>query len=133
MPNSNYNIAGIETQSETFFASANNQTAAVAKMLGLVWSPKTARHIKEGKAMINRGDLSFNKSEYADNTKYDALRRGYVLANNERFGTVGLAGFTTLELFEMTRRAVRDDARRCEEPQTRTVQWQQKASHKGAS
>ena len=108
MPNSNYNIAGIETQSETFFASANNQTAAVAKMLGLVWSPKTARHIKEGKAMINRGDLSFNKSEHADNTKYNALRRGYVLANNERFGTVGLAGFTTLELFEMTREDVKN-------------------------
>lgn len=108
MPNSNYNIAGIETQSETFFASANNQTAAVAKMLGLVWSPKTARHVKEGKAMINRGDLSFNKSEHADNTKYNALRRGYVLANNERFGTVGLAGFTTLELFEMTREDVKN-------------------------
>ena len=108
MPNSNYNIKGIKQQSEAFFASANNQTAAVAKMLGLVWSPKTARHVKEGKAMINRGDLSFNKSEYADNTKYDALRRGYVLANNERFGTVGLAGFTTLELFEMTREDVKN-------------------------
>jgi hypothetical protein len=108
MPNSNYNITGIETQSETFFAAGNDQAAAVATMLGLVWSPKTARHIKEGKAMINRGDLSFNKSEYADNTKYDALRRGYVLANNERFGTVGLAGFTTLELFEMSREDVKN-------------------------
>ena len=108
MPNSNYNIAGIETQSETFFTAANNQSAAVAKMLGLVWSSKTARHVKEGKAMINRGDLSFNKSEHADNTKYDALRRGYVLANNERFGTVGLAGFTTLELFEMSRDDVKN-------------------------
>jgi len=108
MPNSNYNIKGIKQQSEAFFASANNQTAAVAKMLGLVWSPKTARHVKEGKAMINRGDLSFNKSEHADNTKYDALRRGYVLANNERFGTVGLAGFTTLELFEMSREDVKN-------------------------
>ena len=108
MPNSNYNIAGIEEQAEAFFAAGNDQVAATAKMLGLVWSPKTARHVKEGKAMINRGDLSFNKSEHADNTKYDALRRGYVLANNERFGTVGLAGFTTLELFEMTREDVKN-------------------------
>lgn len=108
MPNSNYDIVGIETQSETFFAAGNNQVAAVATMLGLVWSPKTARHVKEGKAMINRGDLSFNKSEHADNTKYDALRRGFVLANNEKFGTVGLAGFTTLELFEMTREDVKN-------------------------
>ena len=108
MPNSNYNIAGIETQSETFFAAGNDQTAAVATMLDLVWSPKTARHVKEGKAMINRGDLSFNKSEHADNTKYNALRRGYVLANNEKFGTHKLAGFTTLELFEMTREDVKN-------------------------
>ena len=108
MPNSNYNIAGIEEQSEAFFASANNQVAATAKMLGLVWSPKTARHVKEGKAMINRGDLSFNKSEHADNTKFKALQRGYVNANNKKFGTVGLAGFTTLELFEMSREDVKN-------------------------
>tara|TARA_X000001388_G_scaffold75273_1_gene69697 strand:- start:678 stop:1427 length:750 start_codon:yes stop_codon:yes gene_type:complete len=108
MPNSNYNIAGIEEQSKAFFTAGNNQVTAVATMLGLVWSPKTARHIKEGKAMINRGDLSFNKSEHADNTKFHALQRGYVNANTEKFGTVGLAGFTTLELFEMTREDVKN-------------------------
>ena len=108
MPNSNYNLAGIEEQSKAFFTAGNNQVAAVATMLGLVWSPKTARHIKEGKAMINRGDLSFNKSEHADNTKFHALQRGYVNANTEKFGTVGLAGFTTLELFEMTREDVKN-------------------------
>ena len=108
MPNSNHNIAGIEEQAEAFFASANNQVAATAKMLGLVWSPKTARHVKEGKAMINRGDLSFNKSEGADNTKFHALQRGYVNANNKKFGTLKLAGFTTLELFEMTREDVKN-------------------------
>lgn len=109
MSNSNYNIAGIEEQSQAFASGAISQKDACANLLGLVWSPKTAQYIKAkgARPMINTGDLSFNKAQYADNTKFHALQRGYVLANTERFGTVGLAGFNTLELFGMDRDAVK--------------------------
>ena len=109
MSNSNYNIAGIEEQSQAFASGAISQKDACANLLGLVWSAKTAQYVKAkgARPMINTGDLSFNKAQYADNTKFHALQRGYVLANTERFGTVGLAGFNTLELFGMDRDTVK--------------------------
>ena len=109
MPNSNYNLAGIEAQSQAFAGSKAAQKDATAALLGLTWSSKTAQYIKAkgAKPMINVTDLSFNKAQYADNSKFHALERGYVLANYERFGTVGLAGFNMLELYSMDRDAVK--------------------------
>ena len=109
MSNSKYNIAGIEAHSKAFAGSKAAQKDATAGLLGLTWSSKTAQYIKAkgAKPMINVTDLSFNKAQYADNSKFHALQRGYVMANYERFGTVGLAGFNMLELFSMDRDAVK--------------------------
>lgn len=109
MPNSNYNLSGIEAQSKAFAGSKAAQKDATAALLGLTWSSKTAQYIKAkgAKPMINVTDLSFNKAQYADNSKFHALERGYVMANYERFGTVGLAGFNMLELYSMDRDAVK--------------------------
>jgi hypothetical protein len=109
MSNSKYNIAGIEAHSKAFAEGTISKKAATAGLLGLTWSSKTAQYIKAkgAKPMINVTDLSFNKAQYADNSKFHALQRGYVMANSERFGTVGLAGFNMLELFSMDRDAVK--------------------------
>ena len=109
MPNSNYNLAGIEAHSKAFAQGRISKKEATAALLGLTWSSKTAQYIKAkgAKPMINVTDLSFNKAQHADNSKFHALERGYVMANYERFGTVGLAGFNMLELFSMDRDAVK--------------------------
>jgi len=109
MPNSNYNLAGIEAQAKAFAKGTISKKDATAGLLGLTWSPKTAQYIKAkgAKPMINVADLSFNKAQYADNSKFHALERGYVMANYERFGTVGLAGFNMLELYNMDRDTVK--------------------------
>ena len=109
MPNANYNLAGIEAQAKAFAKGTISKKDATAALLGLTWSSKTAKYIKAkgAKPMINVTDLSFNKAQYADNSKFHALERGYVMANYERFGTVGLAGFNMLELYNMDRDAVK--------------------------
>ena len=109
MPNSNYKLAGIEAQAKAFAKGTISKKDATAALLGLTWSSKTAQYIKAkgAKPMINVTDLSFNKSQHADNSKFHALERGYVMANYERFGTVGLAGFNMLELYNMDRDAVK--------------------------
>jgi len=91
--------AAITDASKRFFDAENSKRIQLAHLLGMKWSAKSDRYVRADHAPIMKPD-DFYASK-GNPQKYAAVREGYIIANDERFGTQ-FAGFTLAGISVMT-------------------------------
>jgi len=87
-------IKSIVTMSEGYHGAEINKRDKLANAMGFVWSDKSGKYVKGGKAILRRVDLT----DTGDLAKFNALKAGFVLANSERLGA-RYNGYTLAEMF----------------------------------
>ena len=92
--------AAIVEGTKQFFDIENSRRNLLAHLLGMKWSAKSDRYVRADHAPIMKPD-DFYASK-GNPQKYAAVREGYIIANDERFGTQ-FAGFTLKHIIAMTR------------------------------
>jgi len=89
-------IKSIVTMSKGYHGAEINKRDKLANAMGFVWSDKSGKYVKGGKAILRRVDLTDN----GDLAKFNALKAGFVLANSERLGA-RYNGYTLAEIFAL--------------------------------
>ena len=87
-------IKSIIAMSEGYHGAEINKRDKLANAMGFVWSDKSGKYVKGGKAILRRVDLT----DEGDAAKFRALKTGFVLANSERLGA-RYNGYTLAEIF----------------------------------
>ena len=87
-------IKSIIAMSEGYHGAEINKRDKLANAMGFVWSDKSGKYVKGGKAILRRVDLT----DGGDLAKFRALKTGFVLANSERLGA-RYNGYTLAEIF----------------------------------
>ena len=89
-------IKSIVTMSKGYHGAEINKRDKLANAMGFVWSDKSGKYVKGGKAILRRVDLT----DTGDLAKFNALKAGFVLANSERLGA-RYNGYTLAEIFAL--------------------------------
>ena len=89
-------IKSIIVMSEGYHGAEINKRDKLANAMGFVWSDKSGKYVKGGKAILRRVDLT----DEGDLAKFRALKTGFVLANSERLGA-RYNGYTLAEIFAL--------------------------------
>jgi len=89
-------IKSIVTMSKGYHGAEINKRDKLANAMGFVWSDKSGKYVKGGKAILRRVDLT----DEGDAAKFRALKTGFVLANSERLGA-RYNGYTLAEIFAL--------------------------------
>jgi len=91
--------AAIVEGTKQFFDAENSKRSQLAHLLGMAWSEKSMRYVRADHAPIMKPD-DFYASK-GNPQKYAAVREGYIIANDKRFGKT-FDGFTLAEISLMT-------------------------------